>query len=257
MVSMNFSIDLISLLVKKEFKIRYKRSMFGILWSLANPILTALILWIVFITVFREQLSSATNFSVYVLSGVLIVNYFVQGVNSASDVILAEAKLLTKVKIPAQTLVIANCTAHSIHFIVSLIPLAILSFVLANGLSPLSLLVPVVILCMQIMLMGVVLFLSVIHVRFADAKNITSILMNFLIYSTPVFYPISALNEASQRFVYLNPITSLMEQFRYIFLDIGEFDYLAVLYFCSLGTFLFFTGVIYFKASYKKIVPLL
>lgn len=247
------TMELIKLLVKKDIKVRYKRSILGVAWTLLNPILTALLLWIIFLTVFHNQLSPSTNFSTYVLSGVLIVNYFVQGVNSSSEIIQTESKLLTKVKVSPEILVIASTTAHSVNFIVGIIPLIILSFAFDDGISLLIVIVPLFILVMQMLLTGIVFFLSILFVKFADAKSITFIIIGFLIYSTPVFYPIGILGGFSRVVVDLNPVTALMEQFRFFLLGIGHFSSLQIAYFSGMGLFLLIAGAKYFKHSWRKV----
>jgi ABC-type polysaccharide/polyol phosphate export permease len=71
--------ELITILVKRDLSVRYKRSLFGIAWSMLNPLLTSLVMWIVFVQIFAQRFNDGLSYAPYVLSGVLILVFFQQG----------------------------------------------------------------------------------------------------------------------------------------------------------------------------------
>jgi ABC-2 type transport system permease protein len=77
--------SLIALLVRRDLTVRYKRSFLGLIWSLLNPLLTSLVLWFVFVYIFRPMLPDDTQFAPYLLAGVLTITFFTQGLTMAAD----------------------------------------------------------------------------------------------------------------------------------------------------------------------------
>jgi ABC-type polysaccharide/polyol phosphate export permease len=210
-------LQLLRLLVGRELTLRYKRSVLGIGWTLLNPMLTSLILWLVFSFLFAGKLQSGQQFAPYLMAGVLLNTFFHQGPIQSASSIANNASILTKVSVPPRIFTFASSLAAFLNFLIGLIPLTIVVYI--SG-QKLSLFAPIVLITgffLALLISGLGLMLSILYIRFDDSKNIVNVLLLILMYLTPVFYPIAILNEKMQRIVTLNPLTSYLDIFRWSF----------------------------------------
>ncbi len=251
------NLQLLSLLIQQELTLRYKRSVIGIGWTLLNPMLTSFILWIVFSFLFVGKLQPGQQFAPYLMAGILLSTFFNQGLLQAANSIAANGGILTKVAVPPKIFAFAASLAAYANFLIGLIPLALVVYVSGQSLSINLPIVFVMGFFLALFIAGVGLALSVIFIRFDDAKNIINVLLLILIYLTPVFYPLSILSEQMQRLVNLNPLTSYLDIFRWSFsgnatASIGDFVYLVVT-----GIFFFLIGNYIFKRYWPRTVSML
>jgi ABC-type polysaccharide/polyol phosphate export permease len=150
----------------------------------------------------------------------------------------------------------ASLAAYA-NFLIGLIPLALVVYISGQSLSINLPIVFIMGFFLALFVAGIGLALSVIFMRFDDAKNIINVLLLILIYLTPVFYPLSILSEQMQRLVNLNPLTSYLDIFRWSFsgnaiASVGDFIYLAVT-----GIFFFVIGNYIFKRYWPRTVSML
>jgi ABC-type polysaccharide/polyol phosphate export permease len=240
------NLQLLRLLVQQELTLRYKRSVIGIGWTLLNPMLTSFVLWIVFSFLFAGKLQAGQQFAPYLMAGILLSTFFNQGLLQAANSIAANGGILTKVAVPPKIFAFAASLAAFINFLIGLIPLTIVVYISGQSLSFFLPFVVLVGFFLVLFVAGVGLALSVIFIRFDDAKNIINVLLLILLYLTPVFYPISILSERMQQIVTLNPLTSFLDVFRWSFSNNAsvtgaDFVYLSVtgIIFFGLGSYIF------------------
>jgi ABC-type polysaccharide/polyol phosphate export permease len=240
------NLQLLRLLIQQELTLRYIRSVIGIGWILLNPMLTSFVLWIVFSFLFAGKLQTGQQFAPYLMAGILLNTFFNQGLLHAANSIATNGGILTKVSVPPKIFAFAAALAAFINFLIGLIPLTLVVYISGQSLS---IFLPIVLLVgffLALFVAGVGLALSVIFIRFDDAKNIINILLLILLYLTPVFYPISILNEQMQQIVTLNPLTSFLDVFRWSFSNNAtatgaDFAYLSLtgIVFFALGSYIF------------------
>lgn len=214
--------ELILLLVKRDIAVRYKRSLLGLLWTLLNPLLTSLVLWFVFINIFSAKLPDGTQFAPYLLAGVLLVTFFIQGFNQAADSIALGSGILMKIYVPPQVFAFAGAVSNAVNFCFGLFALAFISLITGDGIS---LFFPATILVIFSMLMyvtGLGLLVSIAYVRYDDTRSIFAILISFMMYLSPIFYPKEILNDTMLVVVNANPLTSFLDVFRYVFSNTGS-----------------------------------
>ena len=251
------NLQLLRLLIQQELTLRYKRSVIGIGWTLLNPMLTSFVLWIVFSFLFVGKLQTGQQFAPYLMAGILLSTFFNQGLLQAANSIAANGGILTKVAVPPKIFAFAASLAAYANFLIGLIPLALVVYISGQSLSINLPIVFVMGFFLALFVAGVGLALSVIFIRFDDAKNIINVLLLILVYLTPVFYPLSILSEQMQRLVNLNPLTSYLDIFRWSFssnatASVGDFIYLAVT-----GIFFFVIGNYIFKRYWPRTVSML
>ena len=249
--------ELIALLVKRDIAVRYKRSFLGLLWTLLNPLLTSLVLWFVFIEIFSARLPDGTQFAPYLLAGVLLVTFFTQGFNQAADSIAQGSGILMKIYVPPQVFAFAGAVSNAVNFCFGLFALAFISLVTGDGISVLFPLTVVVILFMLMYVTGLGLLVSVAYVRYDDTRSIFAILISFMMYLSPIFYPKEILNETMLRVVNMNPLTSYLDVFRYVFSNTGSASWGDWVYMSSFSVVILFLGIRSFAKAWPRTVVMM
>jgi lipopolysaccharide transport system permease protein len=223
--------ELLKNLVDRELQVRYKNSILGVAWSLANPIVRALILFAIF--TYFVPLGVHHNYSAYVLAAFFPWTYFLTGVLDAGDSVSRQMALVRKVYFPRELLPLATTIANLRHFLLSLGVLAIYLVWLyglswADGhpaLPPREIfLTPLLIVMQTLLIGGIALFISALNVFFEDVKFLTAVLLDLLFYGVPIIYFIEQvrqtahLHEPLRGVIYhlflLNPMTIILIGYR-------------------------------------------
>ena len=209
--------QLIRLLVNRELTLRYKRSVIGIGWTLLNPVLTSLVLWYVFSFVFASKLPSGQQFAPYLMAGILLYTFFNQSLMQSAESIASNGGVLTKIYVPPQIFAISSALAGLANFFIGLFPLALVCWISGQSLAFTLPLVVIVGVSLALLTAGLGLAISIMFIRFDDTRNIVNVLLMILMYLTPIFYPISIMNETMQNIIKWNPLTSYLDIFRWAF----------------------------------------
>lgn len=200
-------------LVAKDFKIKYRRSVLGIAWSVLNPLFTMLVITTVFGKLLRIEVE---NFATYYLVGFSIWNFFSEATSNSLGSILSSAPLIKKVYIPKYIFPLERCLFSLVNFFFTLI--AVVIVMLFQGVVPsiTALLFPIPVIYCFIFVCGASLFLSAATVYFRDIQHLYGVFLTMLMYLTPIIYPLSLLenHKLVLRIVELNPITHYVEYFR-------------------------------------------
>ncbi len=249
--------DLIQILVKRDIAVRYKRSSLGLLWTLLNPLLTSLVLWFVFITIFSARLPDGTQFAPYLLAGVLTVTFFTQGFNQAADSIAQGAGILTKVYVPPQVFAFAGAISNAVNFLFGLVALAFISLITGDGISIQSPLTVIMIACMLMYVTGLGLMVAILYIRFDDTRSIIAILISFMMYLSPIFYPKEILSNRMLTIVNANPLTSYLDVFRHVFSNTGAATINDWLYMGISSVLIFIIGIRVFSKAWPKTAVML
>jgi ABC-2 type transport system permease protein len=249
--------DLITLLIKRDLTVRYKRSILGLLWTLINPLLTSLVLWMVFVQIFKAKLADGTQFAPYVLAGVLLMTFFNQAFLQATESIASGIGILQKIYVRPHIFAVASTISNSINFIFGLFALTVVTFLVHEGVSLFFPLVFLVILCVLGLTTGLSLMVSILFIRFDDSKNIVAIILPLLFYLTPVFYPKDILSVPIRFMVSLNPLTSYLDIFRFVFANTGKATSFDWVYMFSSSAIIFMLGLIIFKNARPKSVVMM
>lgn len=205
---------LLRLLVVRDLTLRYKRSILGVWWTLLNPLLTTGVMWLVFSAVFRFQIPGGVPYILYLTSGVLLLTFFSQGINTVGQSLVASAPVISKVYVPPEVFAVSASTAAAMNFAISLIPLFLLALLTGWGI-PLS--APLVLLPAAALLMlvtGLGLLVATSAIRFADTIDLTALAVVLLGYLTPTFYPVTIVPDEYRGLMKLNPLYSYLLVFR-------------------------------------------
>ena len=249
--------DLIRLLVLRDVSLRYKRSIFGIFWTLLNPLITSLILWAIFVNLFSGKLSSGVSYGQFVLSGILFSTFITQGITMCADSISSSAAIITKVAVTPQVFAVSAGLAAAVNFSIGLCALGVLSFVIGNSIAWTAPLTVFMIACVVILIVGLGLCLSILYIRFDDTRNIVNVLLMVVTYLTPIFYPENILGHKMRLLVELNPLTSYLKVFRTTFSHNGSSSVWNWIYMFATSLFIFALGSKVFDRSWRRMVTML
>ena len=202
---------LLSELVARDIKIKYRRSVLGVLWTLLNPLCMMIILSIVFSSIFKFDVE---NFPLYVLSGQVIFNFFNDSTTSSMSAIISSASLIKKVYVPKYLFVLSRVMSSFINLMASFTAL-LLVMVATRAELHWTVFLSVIPLAMVVLFsFGVGMFLAAITVRFRDVIHLYSVFTTGLLYLTPVIYPMAALPDVVKTIVMINPLTNYLMMFR-------------------------------------------
>ncbi|MBR2823450.1 MAG: ABC transporter permease [Clostridia bacterium] len=207
---------LLKTLVLRDFKVKYKASVLGVLWSFLNPLLMTFVYMFVFSTLFRNSIE---NFVVYLMSGIILFNYFTEASNQGMISIVGNAGLITKVYMPKYIFPISKVLSSGINLLISLIPLMIMMALTGVRLSKSLLLLPVVLLFLILFCVGVSLILSAAMVYFRDIQFLWGILLTILNFLSPIFYPESIIPAKFLTLYHMNPMYQYLFFMRSIVLN--------------------------------------
>lgn len=221
---------LLEQLVKRNFSTKYRQSVLGVLWSFLNPLLTMAVQYIVFSTIFRSEIS---HFPVYLLSGIILFNFFNECVTLGMDSIVLNGPLITKVAMPKMIYPLSRSLSSLINLVISFLPLLAVMLVSGTPLTSALLLLPVVIVLLFGFVFGMTLILCTMNVFFRDTRFLWSVVSLLWTYATPIFYPISIIPAAWQGLFRLNPMFRMIDLLRTIVIG-GAFPDLPQLGACVL-----------------------
>lgn len=190
-------------LTSREIKRKYARSYLGILWSVLNPLLTMIVMSLIFSTMFKRSIE---NFPIYYLTGNIIWSLFSTATKTCMNALVDNRTLLLKVKLPKQVFVLARAYTAFVNFLYTCIAYALVLAVFRIRPSWTMLLFPVVVAFMLVFSAGIGYMLSICYVFFADIKYLYSVLLTLLMYMSAIFYPVSNLSPVMREVVEMNPV---------------------------------------------------
>lgn len=207
---------LIKQLVQRDFKVRYKRSILGVFWSFLNPLLMMSVQYVVFSQLFKSDID---NYPVYLLSGLVVFNFFNEGVTVALGSIVGNASLITKVYIPKYIYPVTRVMSSGINLVMALIPLLIAALLTGERITKAYLMLPYIILCVIVFTIGLGMVLAAAMTFFRDVQFLWGIFNMIWMYLTPLFYPVSIVPEMFKPFVVNNPMYFFVIAVRRIVMD--------------------------------------
>lgn len=196
---------LLQQLVSRDFKVKYKRSVLGIVWSLLYPILTMIVMAIVFSNVFKFS-TPDVNYLAYLLSGLVMFNYFSEASNLSMSSVVANFGLLNKIYIPKYIFPLSKCLFVGINFLLTLVPLYIVLFATGTGINLYHIFLPYAYLCLFMFTLGMGFILSAVSVFLRDMFYIYGIIVMMWTYLTPIMYDINMISANLQPWLKLNPL---------------------------------------------------
>lgn len=250
--------DLLILFVKRDFVTFYKQTILGPLWFFIQPIFTTLIFSFVFGNLAGLSTDGLPQHLFY-LSGITAWGYFSDCISKTSTVFITNANIFGKVYFPRLimplSIVVSNLLKFGVQFLLFLFFMAYYAlkgahFEVTNAIF----VFPYLLLLMALLGLGSGLIISAMTTKYRDLTFLVTFGVQLLMYATPVIYPLSKFPEKYKYLIEMNPMTNIIEAFRYAFLGKGEFTLSGIMYSTAVTVMVFVIGILIFNKTEKDFI---
>jgi len=201
----------LGLLIKRDFVSRYRKSILGVLWSLLNPLLTMLVMTLVFSYFFRFEIE---HFPVYLLSGMIIFSFFNESTTLAMNSIIASEGIIKKIYVPKYVFPLSRVVSSLVNLLFMLIAFILVFLFSSAPFHWTIFLIPIPIIYTFVFSLGVAMLISSLAVMFRDITYLYGVFTLLLMYFTPIFWPVSMLSPQIAPIIGLNPLFQFVNYFR-------------------------------------------
>lgn len=234
----------------RDLKVRYKQTAVGILWAVFNPFVT-MVVFSVFFGRLAKMPSDGVPYPVFVFVGLLFWQFFSTSLSQASNSLVDNKNIITKVYFPRLILPISSITTNFVDFLIAfliLIGLMLYYHYLPNLIG--LLILPLLLLITFVAAIGLGLFLAAINVKYRDVRYVLPFFIQMMLFITPVIYPTSILQKYSWLMAF-NPMAGVIETARAAIFGNLAIDWNLLLISGVIGLWLLFFSLIYFKKTEK------
>lgn len=203
-------------LTKRDFTKKYKRSILGVLWSALSPLLTLVVMSMVFTQIFGREIP---HYTIYIFAGNLCFSYFNMATTTAMSALEGNKEIFSKVNLPKYMFVLSSNVSSFINFLVSLVVFFIFVAIDKIPFSWIFLLLLFPIACLMLFNIGTSLVLSALNLFFADVNYLYSVVTLLLMYLSAIFYQVESFSPALQRLFLINPVYVYIKYFRIIVIE--------------------------------------
>lgn len=249
--------DLLMLFVRRDFVSIYKQTIFGPLWFFIQPILTTIMFMVVFGGIAKMSTDGLPQ-AVFYLAGIVSWNYFAEALKTTSDTFTANANIFGKVYFPRiitpLSIVVSKLLTFGVQFLLFLLVFGYFMIFTDANLQPnmTLLLLPLLIIITAGLALGLGLIITALTTKYRDFKFLIGFAVQLAMYATPIIYPLSEIDNPKLKIVILaNPMTSVIETFRYAFTGAGEFSWFNLSYSFIAMVILIFVGILTFNKVEK------
>ncbi len=250
--------DLLLMFVKRDFVSFYKQTVLGPLWFFIQPLFTTIVFTFVFGNLAKISTDGLPQ-QLFYLSGITAWNYFSDCLSKTSTVFRDNAAIFGKVYFPRLIMPLSIVVSNLIRFVVQLILLVIM--MVYFGIQGANFHVtyaifffPFLVILMALLGLGLGLIITAMTTKYRDLTFLVSFGVQLLMYGTTVIYPLSAAPQKYKSIIELNPMTGIIEAFRFAFLGKGEFTVWSISYSIIVTLIVLFFGVIIFNKTEKNFV---
>ena len=231
----NSNLFLFQELVKRDFKQKYKRTALGMLWSVISPLLTLLIMRIIFTDFFGRN---TAHYTIYLFSGNIVMSYYREATRNGMNSLLSNSSVITKINVSKYLFIFSKIVSSFVNFSLTVGVYFIFCAIdhITFGFHMLSLIFPII--CLTIMNIGVGIILSVFYIFFRDTSYLYDVFLTLLNYLSAVFYTLDKYSPKVQRMFLCNPVYVIIKYFRTVVID-GHLPSIQYHFLC-LGYAIFF-----------------
>lgn len=238
-------------LVSRDFKTKYKRSVLGVGWSVLNPLLTMMVQYVVFSTLFSN---GTKNYPVYLLTGIVFFNFFNEAINMGMTSITSNASLIKKVYMPKYIYPISRVLSSLVNLGTSMIPLLAVMLLTGTWPKPAMLLLIYDVFCLILFVTGMSLLLATCMTFFQDTLFLWGVVSMIWMYLTPIFYMDTIIPERFLKLYHMNPMYQYISFARICIID-GVTPAPAAYLWCILtAAITFCVGVAVFRKNQDRLV---
>jgi len=238
-------------LVSKDFKVKYRRSILGVLWSVLNPLLMMLVLTVVFSLLFRFRIE---NFPLYLILGKLIYLMVSNSTSAGLSSIFQSATLIKKIRINKAIFPVEKVIFEMVNFLISLAAVVVVMIYFQVAPTFALLAFPLLLIYMLLFCVGLSLILSALAVFFRDIVHLWSVFCLAWMYLSAIFYPVDILPATAQKAILFNPIYQFICYFRELVMD-GTIPSLASNLTClGMGAVTLAAGILIFRKLQNRFI---
>ena len=251
--------DLFYVLSWRDIKVRYKQTTLGIAWAILRPLLTMLIFTFVFGRVANMEMKSTVPYALIVFAGLLPWQFFSNALTESSNSLTGNANLITKIYFPRLIIPASSVITSFIDFFISFVILLVL-FVIYQYTPPLRILwMPVLWILVFIASFGPGLYLTALNVKYRDFRYIIPFIVQFGLFISPVGYSSTQIPEQWKAVYALNPMTGVIDAFRWCIVDDAPNPLLDYPFYISLAIILLFVvlSIRQFRKMEKRFADLI
>lgn len=245
--------DLYRMLVKRDIVVWYKQTILGPLWFFIQPILTTIMFMIVFGGIAKIGTDGIPQ-PLFYLAGICLWNYFAESLNQTSNTFIQNSALFGKVYFPRLVVPFATVTSNLVRLGIQLLLFVFVylyfAFFTEATVTPnlYICLIPLLILLLSGLALGFGVLFSSLTTKYRDLTFLLSFLVQLWMYATPVIYPLSAIeNPTLKTLMLLNPMTAILETFKYAVLGVGQFRFEYLTYSALFTLFIMAIGIVVFN----------
>lgn len=249
--------DLYRMFVKRDIVTWYKQTILGPLWFFIQPIMTTIMFMVVFGGIAGISTDGLPQ-PLFYLAGICLWTYFSECLNQTSKTFIDNANVFGKVYFPRLVVPMATVTSNLVRLAIQLgLFLIVFAYYMIFTDAPLhpslyALLTPVLILMLAGLALGFGILFSSLTTKYRDLTFLLTFIVQLWMYATPVIYPLSTIENPKLKFMMqLNPITSIVETFKFAMLGVGEFSWSALGYSAAFMAVLLALGIIVFNRIQK------
>ncbi len=242
--------ELLYFLTWRDIKVRYKQTVLGAAWAIIQPFFT-MVVFTLFFGKLAKIPSEGVPYPIFSYAGLLPWTFFAQAMNQSSDSLVGNANLITKVYFPRLVIPLSAGLAPLVDFCIAFVVLIGMMFYYQIFPTGTLIWLPVFLLLAFATSLGVGLWLSALNVQYRDVRYTVPFLTQLWLFATPVIYPSSGVHGPWRIVLGLNPMTGVVEGFRWALLGIGAAPGAMIYTSMGVALLLVFTGLIYFKRMEK------
>jgi lipopolysaccharide transport system permease protein len=253
--------DLLMMFVKRDFISFYKQTVLGPLWFFIQPILTTIVFSFVFGNLAGISTDGLPKYLFY-LSGITAWNYFSDCLNKTSTVFRDNANIFGKVYFPRLIMPLSIVVSNLVRFGVQMVLMLLMMFYFYMfpikecrfEVTYMMFLFPILVLLMALLGLGLGLIITAMTTKYRDLTFLVTFGVQLLMYATTVIYPLSAAPKNYKYIIEMNPMTGIIEAFRFAFLGKGEFSLWSIAYSIITTIIILFLGIIIFNKTERNFV---
>lgn len=248
--------DLVMMFVRRDFVANYKQTILGPIWFFIQPLLTT----IMFVFIFGRVAGLSTDglpMLAFYLAGITIWNYFSETLSKTASVFRDNAQMFGKVYFPRLTMPFSIVISNLVRFLIQFgLFLAVWGYYLVKekNITPniYLALTPLLVMMMGLLALGFGMIFSSLTTKYRDLVFLLTFGVQLLMYATPVIYPLSSISEKYKMIILANPMSAIVETFRYGFLGAGSFSWWQLGYSFSFAVFIMLLGTVVFNRVEKN-----
>ena len=243
--------ELLYFLVWRDLKVRYKQTLIGAAWAIVQPFVTMIVFSIFFGRIAKIP-SEGIPYPIFSYAALLPWTLFSQGTIQASNSLVSSASLITKVYFPRLVIPISAVLSPLLDFAIAFVVL--IGMMIYYGVYPTVMVFwfPVFLLLTLVTTFGISIWFSALNVKYRDVRYAIPFLVQIWLFATPVIYPSTILQGKWRVFLGLNPMTAVIEGFRWSLLGVGKIGGRMIWASIAVAVVLFFTGIFYFQKTERS-----